>query len=518
MADSFTDTFLVSISNNFPASLDEHNIVVTRITNRRHPQHAKTTRKHMGSKTAPAAASATTRRSIAGMIFAMALIESLSGVTQGYLNPILPALGPVFDIDDPTINGIFLISNVSFAVLTPIISRLGDSYGYRLVLRWSTGVVTLGVLQMALWPSLWTVTLGVVMLTCVVGFIPLMMGILRVSSPGHTRTGVSVMIGMLMIMVGAGGLFAGMVGVTSPTLGFWVAVPFAVVAFISSFLLPDAGVPTREGIALGPLLACSLGLIGFVVALSMAPEWGWLDARTLAAGLLGVSFLAYWAKRDYSATQGKRFMDLRMLAIPRIRSISLATFFFGFASISYFGTNGIFLHSNPEKTGYGFALSPLMIAIVLALASVLSLLSSLLTARALRKFGERATLVFAGILLAGGFVVMTLAHGSIAGYCLGFAMFNLSLGMYQAGTRSLSVEGVPLEETSTAAGLNELALSVGIAVGAAVVKLISSASVESGHISEAGLQAIWGVLAVAALVAAAASARYAKRENAGVSA
>ena len=58
--------------------------------------------------------------------------------------------------------------------------------------------------------------------------IPLMMGILRVSSPGHTRTGVSVMIGMLMIMVGAGGLFAGIVGVTSPTLGFWVAVPFAV--------------------------------------------------------------------------------------------------------------------------------------------------------------------------------------------------------------------------------------------------------------------------------------------------
>ena len=142
----------------------------------------------MASKTAPPAVAVTTRRTIAGVILAMALIESLSGVTQGYLNPILPALGPVFEIDDPTINGIFLISNVSFAVLTPIISRLGDSYGYRLVLRWSTGVVTVGVLQMALWPSLWTVTAGVVMLTCVVGFIPLMMGILRVSAPAQACT------------------------------------------------------------------------------------------------------------------------------------------------------------------------------------------------------------------------------------------------------------------------------------------------------------------------------------------
>jgi len=81
----------------------------------------------MASKTAPQATTALTRRTILGMIVAMAVIESLSGVTQGYLNPILPALGPVFAIDDPTINGIFLVANVSFAVLTPIISRLGDS-------------------------------------------------------------------------------------------------------------------------------------------------------------------------------------------------------------------------------------------------------------------------------------------------------------------------------------------------------------------------------------------------------
>jgi predicted MFS family arabinose efflux permease len=351
------------------------------------------------------------------------------------------------------------------------------------------------------------------MLTCVVGFIPLMMGILRVTSPGHTRTGVSVMIGVLMIMVGAGGLLAGIAGVNDPTLGFWVAVPFAVAALAASFVLPDAGTPTREGLALAPMFACSLGLIGFVVALSMGPDWGWLDARTLGSGLLGLTSLAVWAVLDSRNTRSRnRFMDLRMLANPRIRAVSLATFFFGFASISYFGTNGIFLHANPDKTGYGFALSPLMIAVVLAAASVLSLVSSLLTSRALRAFGERATLALAGLLLAGGFVVMIAAHASLAGYCAGFALFNISLGMYQAGTRSLSVEGVPLDETSTAAGLNELALSIGIAVGAAVVKLISSSSAESGRITESGLVSIWGALAVTALIAAAVSARYPKRQ------
>ena len=116
-----------------------------------------------------------TRTSALGLIVAMALVEALSGITQGYLNPILPALGPELHLDDPTINGLFLISNVAFAVLTPIISRLGDSWGCRRILRLSTVTVAAGAVLMAVAPSLLTISVGVVLLTCVVGFIPLMM-------------------------------------------------------------------------------------------------------------------------------------------------------------------------------------------------------------------------------------------------------------------------------------------------------------------------------------------------------
>jgi predicted MFS family arabinose efflux permease len=180
--------------------------------------------------------------------------------------------------------------------------------------------------------------------------------------------------------------------------------------------------------------------------------------------------------------------------------------------------NGIFLHSDPAQSGYGFALSPFMIAVVLAAAAMLSLCSSLLTTRIFSLVGERLPLVIAGLLLAASFLVMAVGHGSLTGYGAGFALFNLSLGMYQAGTRALSVEGVPLEETSTAAGLNELALSVGIAVGAAVVKLLASAFVsETGHIGEGGLLAIWGALGAGALIAAAAGAFYPKRPAASAS-
>ena len=446
------------------------------------------------------------------VILAMAVVEMLSGVTQGYLPPLLPALGPAIGIDDPGINGLFLISNVSFAVMTPIISRLGDSYGYRLVLRWSTVAVTAGALAMAWVPSLATITIGVVLLTCVVGFIPLMMGILRTTSPAHTRSGVSVMIGVLMITVGFGGLVAGFVGAEDPLRGFWIAVPVAVLALAATSLLPDAGTPTREPLAAVPLAMCSLGLIGFVVALAMGPEWGWFDVRTLGTGILGLAFLAFWVRIDSRKSKKRRtFLDLQMLQIPQIRSITLSTFFFGFATISYFGTNGIFLHADPTETGYGFALSPFGVALVLALTSIASFVSSLSTMRFMSLVGERAVLLTAGAILGAGFLTMAFGHANFTAYCVGFTLFSISLGMYQAATRALSVEGVPIHQTSSAAGLNELALSVGIAVGAATIRMISAATVtDAGKISEGGLWAIWAVLTVAALVAGLAGLRYRK--------
>lgn len=464
---------------------------------------------------APHPTTVTTRTGIVGVLALMVVIESLSGVVQGYLNPILPALGPVFDIDAPTVNGIFLISNISFAVLTPLISRLGDSYGYRLVLRGSTIMVAIGALLMALVPTLPTIILGVVLITGVVGFIPLMMGILRITHPDSIRTGVSYLIGTLMIMVGVGGLIAGILGALNPLHGFWIGVPFALAALICSFFVPDAGTPTHEPLAAAPMSACLIGLIAFVAGLSQGSDFGWTNWKTIGLLIVGIGLLGLWGRLDSrTAESTQRFIDLRLLKRRSLRSVSLATFFFGFASISYFGTNGIFLNSEVSAAGYGFGFSPMVIAIVLAAASVLSLLSSVLTAPLMSRWSERNALVLAGGILAIGFAVMMLGHNSIVAYILGFGFFNLALGMYQSATRALSVEGVPVTETAGAAGLNELALSVGIAVGAAVIKLISSATVtDSGTISPTGLTLIWSSLLVAALIAAVAGSRYPTTDN-----
>ncbi|MFF1919285.1 MFS transporter [Streptomyces sp. NPDC058221] len=447
-------------------------------------------------------------RSIGTVIVAMALIEALSGITQGYINPLLPALGPVLSINDATINGIFLLSQLGFAVLTPIISKLGDSWGYRPVLRANIVLVTVGVVLMAVYPRLWTVMTGVVLLSSVVGFIPLMLGIVRSAGPRHTRTGVSAMIAVLMATVGLGGLLAGLVGRHTPTHGFWVAVPFAVLALVLVRLVPDVGAGTHEPIAVVPLLACSLGLIGSVTAISMGSDWGWTDPRTVASGVGGILLLAVWARWD--STRQRTFVDLSMFKLPQVRVVSGATFFFGFASISYISTNALFLFSHSEEAGYGFGLSSLQIASLFLVVSATSFAASLLTTRLMRRAGERPTLAGSGLVLCAAFATMALLHRSLPGYCAGLALFGIGLGLYQACTRALSVEGVSAGLTATAAGINELALSIGIAVGAAVVKLLSSAFLSDGHITSRGLVAIWATLAAGALVASLIGLRYAR--------
>lgn len=454
------------------------------------------------------------RTTFFGLLALLITIESLSGVVQGFLNPILPALGPVFQVDAPTINGIFLISNVSFAVLTPLISRLGDSFGYKRVLLVSTLFVAAGVMLMAFAPSLIVLILGVILITCVVGFIPLMMGILRLTHPDETRRGVSYLIGTLMVMVGIGGLIAGILGAVDPLRGFMIGIPFALAAIVCSFFLPEVPKPEKEPMAIVPMVSCLTGIVLFIAGLAMAPDWGWASIKTLSSVFIGTGLLVLWAFLDCRAEDTvRRFTDLRMFKLRSVRSVSIATFFFGFASVSYFGTNGLILNADRDSTGYGFGLSSSSIALVLALTSVFSLFSSLGAGQMMNRISERSALVFSGLLLASGFLVFYFAGQSLAGYLIGFSIFNLALGAYQSATRALSVEGVPVEETSSAAGINELALSVGIACGAAVIKMLSSMNVDAGGaITTSGIQLIWAVLAGGSVIAAVAGSRYPKRQ------
>lgn len=134
-----------------------------------------------------------------GLLAVMAVIVVCSGVVQGYLTPLLPAVGHHVGIGGVGQSNLYLLSQLAFAVLTPLLSRWGDIWGHRRLLRIAVAMVAAGSLLIASRPTTTTLALGMVLQGAVVGFFPLLAGILRSRAPEHGRTGMSVLVGALLL-------------------------------------------------------------------------------------------------------------------------------------------------------------------------------------------------------------------------------------------------------------------------------------------------------------------------------
>lgn len=444
------------------------------------------------------------------LLGSMAVVELLSGIIQGYLVPLLPSLGEQLDITSAGQARIYLLSQLAFAVWTPLLAKLGDAYGYRRLLRVSIAVVAAGSLLMASWPNSATLAVGVVLQAAVVGFMPLLIGILRYQTPQRRRSGTGLLVGVLTAAVGLGGVFSGVLSEHTATLGLWVAVPVAVLAVAAGLLLPE-GAPRQAGSMPWPaFLLMALGLVGVVTALSQGPSWGWASFGTVGSFVGGLVACAGWILVESRART--QLVNLRMLADPPVAIVSGVTFCLAFCTIGFFGANSVFLGSSPGQDGFGLSYGPLAIALVTLMLNVFALGSSLSTARLLRKLGERYTLALSGIVIATCFVSLLLWHQSTTQYLVAIALLGIGFGGYQASTRTLCVECVPEKDTAMAAGINELALSLGSACGSAMVGAIMSAHESAGGMSVHAFTWLWSVLALVAIAGTGLGLRYRTRE------
>ncbi|MFD0547167.1 MFS transporter [Streptomyces mexicanus] len=111
-------------------------------------------------------------RSGRGLLAVMTVIVVCSGVVQGYLTPLLPEVGRHVGVGSVGQNNLYLLSQLAFAVMTPLLSRLGDLYGHRRLLRVSVAMVVAGSLLIAARPTTATLAVGMALQGAVVGFFP----------------------------------------------------------------------------------------------------------------------------------------------------------------------------------------------------------------------------------------------------------------------------------------------------------------------------------------------------------
>ncbi|MFE7111476.1 MFS transporter [Streptomyces sp. NPDC057575] len=438
----------------------------------------------------------------------MAVVVLFSGIVQGYLTPLLPELGEQLHIGGVGQNNIYLLSQLAFAVMTPLISRLGDLYGHRRLLRIALAMVAGGSLLMAVWPTAGTLAVGVVLQGALVGFFPLLVGILRFRAPERNRTGISLLVGVLLISIGVGGLVAGALSERHAATGLWTAVPVAALAMLAGLVLPDSDVPRGGRFHYGAATLLTGGLIALVLVLAQGSSRGWAAPSTLSLAAMAIVLLAAWVSVERQSEHP--LVSVRMLANPRLAVVSGYTFCAAFGTIGFLGANALFLGASPAEAGYGMDLGPQTIATVSLAMVIAGFAGSTLTPRIARGVGDRAVLAAGRGLIALGFVGMALFHDTLGHYLAAALIVGFATGLFESITRTLSAEVVPEHETALAVGLNELALSLGAAIGAAVIGAFFAAHPAhgGGHIGESGFLWAWGACAAVGLLGSALALRY----------
>ncbi|MEU6658355.1 MFS transporter [Streptomyces sp. NPDC046821] len=446
--------------------------------------------------------------SASGMLATMAVVVLFSGIVQGYLTPLLPEVGKRLHLGPVGLNNIYLLFQVACTVLTPLLSRLGDLHGHRRLLRISLAMVAGGSLLIAVWPSPATLAAGVALQGAVVGFFPLLVGILRSRAPEQNRKGISLLVGVLLIAVGVGGLVAGALSERHAMAGLWTAVPVAALAVVAGLLLPDSDTPRGGRFHYGAAALLTSGLVAFVLVLAQGGTWGWTSPLTLGLAVLAAVVLAAWILVERGAAEP--LVSVRMLGNPRLAIVSGHTFCAAFGTIGFFGANALFLASSPAETGYGMNLGPQAIAAVSLAMLAAGFAGSALTPRLTARSGDRTVLALGGALTALGFLGMILFHDTLPQYVTCALLVGLATGVFESITRSVSAEVVDAHETALAVGLNELALSFGAAIGAAVIGMFFAAHVQRGtaHIAESGYLWAWGACAAMAVAGTGLAMRY----------
>ncbi|MER7759188.1 MFS transporter [Streptomyces sp. NPDC097619] len=420
------------------------------------------------------------------VLVSVLLVELSSGVIQGFLSPLLKSLTEVLRVTAADLNWISVANLVASAVSTPLLSRLGDLHGHRRILRFNLALVLAGSVLVGISRDFTTLLVGQILQGAIAGFFPLLVGTLR-NRPGggdsESRRGISVMVAALVGGLTLGLFASGAVAasVDSPTAALWVPAAAVALAFAISWpLLPETATrPAGRVDWAGALLLC-LGLVAVMLGLGLGgtPGWAWGSVRVLAVLLGGVLALALWVRVELRAPDP--VIDVRMFARRGVIVVSLVTLTFSSCMFGLQIANPVFYGTARAETGYGPGLDPVGIGLAMLPYLLAIALGALLAPAVAGRIGDRGTLVAGSVLMAVGYGASVAVHGSVAAFATVNGVAGLGIGLLQHSTRTLAVEAVPAHRTSVGSGINELLISVGGSLGAAVVLGVSTAHTRPG--------------------------------------
>jgi MFS family permease len=435
-----------------------------------------------------------------------ALVVSLA---QSVLVPVLGLLQQDFGANA---NWLLTSTLLVAAVSVPIMGRLGDMFGKRLMLLVAIGALVVGSVIDALANDLGWLIVGRAIQGASSAAIPLGISLLATLMP---RERVASSVALISAMLGVGGsLGLPLAGFVAEhwdwhTL-FWINAVVGVLAFAGILtVVPESH--HREGgrVDFVGSALLSLGLVCLILPLEQSHDWGWGSARVwgllVAAVIVLVAFAAYELRRH------EPLVDLAALRRRPIITTNVASICFGFALFASFIGTSTFIEAG-TWTGYGLGSSLLTGGLALLPSGLAMLLFAPVAARMIGVRGAPQTLALGSAIVAAGWMLRIVLTGSLWQVMAGTTVIGIGTGIGYAAMPSLINTYSPANEIAAANGLNTLFRSLGSTLATAVGTGILASSlvyhVVNGQVVEAAssLTAYRWLFAVCAVASLAASA------------
>jgi EmrB/QacA subfamily drug resistance transporter len=409
-------------------------------------------------------------------------------VMQTLVVPALPFFQREFGATATSVTWIATGFLLSSSVLTPILGKLGDSYGKKRMLVISLGIFGLASLGAA---AAWDLA-SLIIFRFVQGagaaVFPLSFGIIRDEFPPEK---IGLGIGTVSSVFGVGG-GVGLVlsGVIIEHLSWhWLfligAVPVLASTLLLALYVPESPVKfrTRPDYVGGLTLSVALGSL--LIALSEGTHWGWTSGGVL--GLLAASAVSFavWAQVERRVPEP--LVDLRTFARREMAATNVTTLLMGFAMFSTFILLPNFVQVPTGLPGeiasqldFGFGATPVEVGLFFVPSSVAMMVAGPLAGALGTRVGNVVPLRIGISFLVVALLLLATVHDQPWTIYAWMVFMGVGLAFSFAALGALVIENSPAGETGVASGMNTIMRTIGAALGSQVAAAIISANTLAG--------------------------------------
>ncbi|WP_280368433.1 MFS transporter [Nocardia wallacei] len=365
------------------------------------------------------------------------------------------------------------------AILTPLVSRLGDRYGRRRTLLVVLTLYLAATVVAMLAPHIGVLIAARAGQGISLAVLPLAFGsVPDILPPERVHAGLGLLSGLVGGAAGIALVCGGLI--VDHASWRWLFVVGAGL-ITAALVLTQRYVPDGPGTGAGRLDPAGTtllagGLCGVLLALTVGPTGGWLSVPTLALAAGGVLLLLVFGWVERRSRQPLIDMDLvlhRPIGVAHLAALTLGAMQFMYYVLVPK------LVETPSAAG-GFGGSVTAAGLVMLPSTLVVLPAGAVAGRVIARRGPRLPLAAGLLLVAAGAALLAVAHGTMWQAAVCALPIGLGTGLVMTALPSQLHRVVDPGRTATANGINTVSRTVGGALGSQLGAALVAGSATGG--------------------------------------